>query len=350
MVALVHEELSGETAVKLHRNTLELIAGLICGGGPTFAYRKGYQLTHFFKKDCDLPYEHDGTSRNWWTTDVLEQLNQGVATDQRLPSDDLVIVFRALLNRVIFGTAELRGDALNKLNSVLDREGLAAYFDDAADDGVLQVRRVRGGTADTAAFAPASRTWTTEERRRYELLAKYLGEASEDDFTTKALVPLLDRRGFQRIEVSGHEDKSQEFGKDLWMKFRLPTHHFIYFAVQVKKGTVDAAATSRSGRSNVAELLNQVQMALGHEIFDPEINQAVLVDHVFLVASGEITKAAKQWLGQRLDNEKRRHIIFMDRAEILDLYIRYNLPLPPGADPKEPVPSFDPFADEPMPA
>ena len=32
---------------------------------------------------------------------------------------------------------------------------------------------------------------------------------------------------------------------------------------------------------------------IGHEFFDPEVSRKVLVDHVFIVAGGEITKAAR---------------------------------------------------------
>ena len=72
-------------------------------------------------------------------------------------------------------------------------------------------------------------------------------------------------------------------------------------------------------------------MMLGHEIFDPEIGKRVLVDHAFIVAPGEITKAARNWLGNKLDASKRSQILFMDRADILNLYVVANLPLPSGA-------------------
>lgn len=42
-------------------------------------------------------------------------------------------------------------------------------------------------------------------------------------------------------------------------------------------------------------------MMLGHEIFDPETNRKVLVDHAFIVAGGEITKQAKNWFGEKPD-------------------------------------------------
>jgi hypothetical protein len=117
------------------------------------------------------------------------------------------------------------------------------------------------------------------------------------------------------------------------MKYTLPTQHVLYFGMQVKKGKLDAAGVSKTATANVAELLNQVTMMLGHEIFDPEIGKRVLVDHAFVIAGGEITKAARNWLGNKLDATKRSQILFMDRDDILNLYVVTNLPLPTGAVP-----------------
>ena len=97
----------------------------------------------------------------------------------------------------------------------------------------------------------------------------------------------------------------------------------------------------------MAEILNQALMMLAHEIFDPEINRRVLVDHAFIVAGGEITKQARNWLGNALDATKRSQIMFMDRDDILNLYVVTNLALPPAA---LPAPTTDPWAllpDEP---
>lgn len=75
-------------------------------------------------------------------------------------------------------------------------------------------------------------------------------------------------------------------------------------------------------------------MMLGHEIFDPELNRRVLVDHAFIIAGGEITKQARSWLGGKLDQSKRAHILFMDREDILNLFVVTNIPLPLGAAPE----------------
>ena len=118
------------------------------------------------------------------------------------------------------------------------------------------------------------------------------------------------------------------------MKFTLPTQHVLYFGIQAKKGKLDAAGVSAAANANVAEIHNQVTMMLGHEIFDPEIGKRVLVDHAFIVAGGEITKAARNWLGNKLDATKRSQVMFMDRDDILNLFIVTNLPLPKGVAPE----------------
>jgi hypothetical protein len=118
------------------------------------------------------------------------------------------------------------------------------------------------------------------------------------------------------VSPTGHKDKSLEFGKDLWMKFQLPTSHYLYFCAQVKKDKIDS--NNASGARNVASVLNQARMAIDHPIFDPEANRNVLLDHLFLISAGEITKVARSWLVGQLDAGQRRHIIFMDREEMLD--------------------------------
>lgn len=75
--------------------------------------------------------------------------------------------------------------------------------------------------------------------------------------------------------------------------------------------------------------------------------QRVLVDHAVIVAGGEITKAAHNWLAENLDASKRSQIMFIDRDDILNLYVVVtNLPVPAAApppphtpDPGTPIPT-----------
>lgn len=190
-----------------------------------------------------------------------------------------------------------------------------------------------------AEIANPHRPLTTSELERKNQLITYLDKCSEDELIEEVLLPLFRQLGFHRITAVGHKDKALEYGKDLWMKYTLPTLHVLYFGIQAKKGKLDSSGASTR---NVAEILNQVTMMLGHEIFDPETSRRVLVDHAFIVAGGEITKPARNWLGNKLDASKRSQVMFMDREDILNLFIVTNLPLPKGALPSpKSVWSFD---------
>ena len=84
------------------------------------------------------------------------------------------------------------------------------------------------------------------------------------------------------------------------MRYSLPTQHVLNFGIQAKKGKLDASGQTKTGNANMAEILNQALMMLAHEIFDPEINRRVLVDHAFIVAwarspSRRATGLATRW-------------------------------------------------------
>ena len=236
---------------------------------------------------------------------------------------------RTTYHNVCFGAAPNRCKALAALNVVLAKEGWEAFYD---ENGSGQLRHVATNTV--AQMANPHRPLTRAEVARKDQLTAYLDKCSEDKLIEEVLLPLFRQLGFHRITNAGHKDKALEYGKDVWMKFTLPTLHVLYFGIQAKKGKLDA---SGRGTRNVSEIHNQVHMMLGHEIFDPELNRRVLVDHAFIVAGGEITKAARNWLGHKLDATKRSQIIFMDREDILNLFIVTNLPLPKGALPPPPA-------------
>lgn len=263
-----------------------------------------------------------------WTEAVLTELNNGPCARPDLPADTIVRVVQELMDPVTFRRTDLDfGKALVALNDTLSREKLEAYVDGA---GQCHLRSSSGTSATVDVRARAFTQRDREVRSRWEAR---LDGLSEDEFTLNVLVPLFQSLGYQRISVAGHTDKQLEFGKDLWMKLRLPTSHFIYFGIQVKKGKLDSAGKTKPGNENITEALNQVRMALQDPVTDTEVNRHVLVDHVYLIASGEITKAARRLLLEKLNNEQRRHLIFMDRSELLDLLVLTNLELP--ADPND---------------
>jgi hypothetical protein len=314
--------------MKIATRTLSDLSEMICGGAggagfdrKNFPYRSSTYLTEFFR-NCDMEYVHDGSTRKWWVLSVLESLNSGVASNPQLPPDGILRVIQELMDAANFSPPLDRNEALSDLNTSLSRDGFQAFFDAA---GRCYLRNL-GTQVTSANLNLRKRTWTESELKRRAEISEYLDTASEDNFIENVLVPMFSQLGFIRISVSGHVDKSLEYGKDLWMKYQLPTSHFIYFGVQAKKGKLDAAAKSKN--ENISEVLNQIRMMLASPVWDPETNKKNLLDHVFIACGGEITKQAIAWLSQHLDQESRRHVLFMDREDILDLAAGINLPHP----------------------
>jgi hypothetical protein len=322
--------------MKLKRRTLEQIADMICGNFESetsvFPYRSSYYLTEFFA-DAETDYAHDGSSRKWWVADTLEKILAEPRSDPHTPPNSFLRVIATLMDQ---GDAQNEGadrpKALEMLNAALARERLEAFY---GEDCICYLRRT--GTSQTLApQANPHRPLSADELERRGRLEVFLETCSEDHLIEDVLVPLFRQLGFHRISVSGHKDKALEYGKDLWMRYVLPTQHVLYFGLQAKKGKLDASSRSGASNANIAEILSQTTMMLGHEIFDPEVSRSALVDHAFIACGGEITKAAKNWLGSRLDATKRSQVMFMDRDDILNLYVVTNTPLPASALPSEP--------------
>jgi len=307
------------------------IADVICGNykaeDSLFVYRSSSHLTRFFQ-DCDTEFAHDGSTRNHWVANTLQQILAEPHPNTQTPPATFSLVIQALMDPAdALNEGSDRPGALALLNSALAREGFEAFY---GEDKQCYLRHIATKTIVSAATDP-HRPFSASELKRKAQLLTYLGTASEDKLIEDVLLPLFRQLGFHRITAAGHKDKALEYGKDVWMKFTLPTQHVLYFGIQAKKGKIDSSGVTKVGSANVAEIHNQVMMMLGHEIFDPEIGKRVLIDHAFIVAAGEITKAARNWLGNKLDASRRSQILFIDRDDILNLYVVTNLPLPEGA-------------------
>jgi hypothetical protein len=326
--------------MEFKKRTLMAIADMICGNlkSGEFRYRSSSYITEFFQ-DCGTDYKHDGSTRNYWVAETLREILAEPQSNANTPPSTFSRVIRTLMDPA---DAENEGSgrerALAMLNVELAREGFEAFY---APDKQCYLRHIGTNTVVSDSTNP-HRPFSASELRRREQMSAYLDNASEDELIAEVLLPLFRQLGFHRVTAAGHKDKALEYGKDLWMKFTLPSQHVLYFGIRAKRGKLDAAGVSKDGNENVAEIHNQVTMMLGHEIFDPEIGKRVLVDHAFIVAGGEITKAARNWLGNKLDASKRSQVMFIDRNDILNLFVVTNLPLPSGA-----VPETTAFDDSP---
>ena len=312
--------------MKFKDKNLRQISDMIVGDNKAFKYRSSSYITRFFE-DCDLDFVHDGSTRSHWTKDRLNELLEDPQPIVNALPSRFVDVLRALMNKQDALNSE-PDRRLEELNKPLDREGYEAFY---GDDTLLHVRHI--GTKTISAPSNPHRPYTPKEMQRRERLVEYLNSCSEDELIEQILLPLFRQLGFHRITSAGHKDKALEYGKDIWMRYVLPTQHVLYFGIQAKKGKLDSSGVTHGSNSNVAEIYNQVLMMLGHEIFDPETSKKALVDHAFIVTGGEITKQARNWLGGKLDASKRSQLMFMDRDDILNLFTVSTLPLPAGAEP-----------------
>lgn len=314
--------------MEFKQRTLNQLAELICGNGDAtkifFRYRSSSYLTEFFQ-DCDTDYVHDGSTRNWWVAETLKAILAEPHPNAQTPPDTFARVIRVLMDQ---GDAHNEGSdrpgALAQVAAALTREGFEPFY---SQDRQCYLRHLATNTIATTHPSP-HRPFSAAEQLRRQQLEAFLAKCSEDELIEHVLLPLFRQLGYHRITAAGHKDKALEYGKDVWMKYTLPTQHILYFGIQAKKGKLDASGMSTA---NISEIHNQVLMMLGHEIFDPELNRRVLVDHAFIVAGGEITKQARNWLAGKLDAAKRSQIMFMDRDDILNLYVVTSLPLPEGA-------------------
>lgn len=305
---------------------MRAIAEAIIGDNDKFSYLSSSYITRFFE-ECDLDFVHDGSTRWAWTVERMsELLDEPQSAPNTLP-ERFVHVLRVLMQKADAADGDPdRSIALSELNKPLKREGYEAFY---GEDDLLYIRHI--GTKTISNIGNPHRPFTPKEIERRDNLIKYLDKCSEDELIEEILLPLFRQLGYHRVTAVGHKDKSLEYGKDLWMRYILPTQHVLYFGIQVKKGKLDSAGASRGSNANISEIYNQVLMMLGHEIFDPETSKKALVDHAFIIAGGEITKQAKNWLGCKLDASQRSQILFMDRDDILNLFTVNNLPLPSGA-------------------
>ncbi len=314
--------------MKFRSKNLRAIAECVIGDAEHFPYRSSRYITEFFE-ECDLPFVHDGSTRWHWTYERLAELLDDASAQPGMLPKMFAKVLRVLMDPADAEDADPdRAQALAALNTPLKKEGFEAFYDDGRN---LQFRHL--ATNRTLESPNPHRPLAAQEVQRRDQLAVYLDICSEDDLIEEVLMPMFRQLGFHRITAAGHADKALEYGKDIWMRYTLPTMHVIYFGLQAKKGKIDAAGVSKGSNANVAEILNQLLMMVGHEIFDPEQNRRVLVDHAFIVAGGEITKQARNWLGGKLDQTKRAQVLFMDRDDILNLFVVSNIPLPSKALP-----------------
>lgn len=311
------------SGMKFRNRTVTDLSELLCGNGKQwFKYYTQRQLAELMD-DAGIQFAGTESSR---AKDLASSLRAVLDSFDGEPPPSFHRLIELVMDRedATEDDASDRRGALDALNAILKREQHIAFYDEM---GRCRLRQNATGSPRPSSEPPQTALTPTQVLQR-DLLAAYLDAASEDDIIEHVVIPTFRHLGFKRITAAGHRDKALEYGKDIWMKFVLPTKHVIYFGAQVKREKLDSAGKTRTGTANVAEVVQQVRMMLGHEVFDPDINSKRLVDHAYIVSGGEITKAARNWIAGELDRSQRSQLLFLDRADILDLFITNGLQIP----------------------
>jgi hypothetical protein len=223
--------------MEFRRRTLSQLADMICGnqvdGKPLpFRYRSSSYLTQFFT-DCDTDYMHDGSTRSSWVHSRLVEILQEPHLDARTPPDTFCRAIRVLMDKedATDDDDPDRTKALDKLNAALAREGFAAFY---GEDRQCYLRHIGTNTVVQQPPNP-HRHFTVLEQKKRAQLAAYLGKISEDELIGDVLLSLFRQLGFHRVTVAGHKDKALEYGKDLWIKYTLPTTHVLISAYRRRR-------------------------------------------------------------------------------------------------------------------
>ncbi len=115
---------------KLKTSIIDGLALMICGDAPyntNFRYRSSTYLTSFFR-GIDLDYRHDGSTRKWWVTNVLDELNEKPSLESDFPSPELKRVIEHLLDPNFFINSD-HDRAIEQVNQLLKSQSLTVKKD-----------------------------------------------------------------------------------------------------------------------------------------------------------------------------------------------------------------------------
>ena len=220
--------------MEFRQRTLMQIADMICGNFKTtesfFRYRSSSSITEFFQ-DADTEYAHDGSTRNRWVAETLQSILAEPQSNLHYPPNTFLRVIQVLMDQGdATNESPNRERALAFLNGALMREGYEAFY---AENRKCHLRHTSTNTVAMLSPNP-HRPFSAQELKRREQLIGYLNKVSEDELISEVLLPVFRQLGFHKITSAQHNDKALEYGKDIWMKYTLPTQRVLYFGIQVK--------------------------------------------------------------------------------------------------------------------
>ncbi len=137
---------------------------------------------------------------------------------------------------------------------------------------------------------------------------EFLKGMLENEFRDKVVRPLYILKGLQHgKDICGVD----EDGKDCYFYNDDPIRGRILYAVQTKRGDIKK---SSSARDNLMNAMTQLRTALSTDVKDGKLKQRFRPDCVVLVASGEINKAAEEYIYEEIKDSR---IAFYDSDRLI---------------------------------
>jgi FixJ family two-component response regulator len=153
-------------------------------------------------------------------------------------------------------------------------------------------------------------------RERKRLLRSF----SEDQLIDLILIPLLKNMGYFGVQRNAFHGPG-EHGKDILPFYKYGDfYERIYYAAQVKTGSISAISGSKS---NVHALLDQVKSVLLLSFIDKYDGSRKKIDHCLVCFTGKLSNDAKMILEEA--TEGRRNIIIVNSDDLLNLLEKWNL-------------------------
>lgn len=124
--------------MKFKNRNLRAIAECIIGDNSYFKYKSSMYITEFFE-ECDLPFQHDGSTRWAWTSDRIAELLEEPCPPNSLPPK-FINVLRVLMHKSEATEDDPhRINALLELNKPLTREGYEVFY---GEDNNLYIKNL----------------------------------------------------------------------------------------------------------------------------------------------------------------------------------------------------------------
>ena len=134
---------------------------------------------------------------------------------------------------------------------------------------------------------------------------------NEKKFSLELVLPLFRRLRFDSVKYT-HGTK--EYGKDIVCSYTDPIGERKYVAVQIKAGNMSGRV-----RSDIDEILAQLDDAMSIPFVDVTIGKEVYMSQFYILISGKYTDNAQHKIISKMSNHQRGVVTFIDQSKIMDL-------------------------------